>query len=53
MTHEEKAILQVVWEQLNGLVYDIENYNDLQHLGTTIIDCRDRLEKITQQTQTN
>jgi hypothetical protein len=46
-THPEiAATLQVVWEQLNGLVYDIENYNDLQHMGETIIDCRDRLDRI-------
>ena len=46
MTNEEKQTLQTVYEQLNGLVYDIENYNDLEHLGTTIIDCVKRLEKL-------
>ncbi len=46
MTNEEKQTLQTVFEQLNGLVYDIENYNDLEHLGTTIIDCVKRLETI-------
>ncbi len=46
MTNEEKQTLQTVFEQLNGLVYDIENYNDLDHLGETIIDCVKRLEKL-------
>ncbi len=46
MTNEEKQTLQTVFDQLNGLVYDIENYNDLEHLGTTIIDCVKRLEKL-------
>jgi hypothetical protein len=46
MINEEKQTLQIVYEQLNGLVYDIENYNDLEHLGTTIIDCVKRLETI-------
>jgi len=46
MTNEEKQTLQTVFEQLNGLVYDIENFNDLEHLGTTIIDCVRRLETI-------
>ena len=46
MTEEQKATLQVIWETLNGLVYDIENYNDLSDMGEAIIDCRDRLEKL-------
>ncbi len=46
MTNEQKQTLQTVFEQLNGLVYDIENYNDLDHLGETIIDCIKRLEKL-------
>lgn len=46
MTDEQKATLQVIWETLNGLVYDIENYNDLQYMGEAIIHCRDRLEKL-------
>lgn len=46
MKADTDAALQVVWETLNGLVYDIENYNDLQYMGEAIIDCRDRLEKM-------
>lgn len=46
MNAEQKANLQVIWETLNGLIYDIENYNDLSDLGQSLIDCRDRLEQI-------
>lgn len=46
VTAQTDATLQVVWETLNGLVYDIENHNDLQHMGEAIIDCRDCLEKL-------
>lgn len=38
--------LQVIWEQLNGLMYDIENFNDLSDIGCTIEDCIKRLEDI-------
>ncbi len=46
MTDEQRAALQVVWETLNGLIYDIENYEDLSDMGQSLIDCRDRLEQI-------
>jgi len=38
--------LQTVWEQLNGLMYDIENWNDLSDMGETIQDCIERLEAL-------
>ena len=38
--------LQTVWEQLNGLLYDIENQADLEHMGETVEDCIKRLEAL-------
>lgn len=43
MTDEQKANLQVVWEQLNGAVYDLERYEVLDGVNT-IEDCIARLE---------
>lgn len=44
MNEETKAALQVIWEQLNGVMYDIENFNDLSNMGETVQDCINRLE---------
>ena len=45
MTDEQRATLQVVWEQLNGAWDDIDK-GDLDAATTTIEDCINRLEQL-------
>lgn len=44
MNQETLNALQPIFEQLNGLMSDIENWEDLSNLGETIQDCINRLE---------
>ena len=50
MTDEQRAALQVVWEQLNGVLSDIEqmplDYRDKTDLSGTVQDCINRLEQL-------
>ena len=46
MTNEELKELNKVFTKLSDLVEAIENYDDLSHLGETLIDCVDRLKTI-------
>lgn len=45
MTDEQRAALQVVWEQLNGAWDDIDK-GDLDAATTTLEDCIARLEQL-------
>ena len=38
--------LQVIWEQLNGLLHDIESQSSPEDMGQTIEDCIQRLEAL-------
>lgn len=46
MNQETLNALQPVLEQLNGLMYDIENWNDLSDMGEILQDCINRLEAL-------
>lgn len=46
MTNDEKQTLQTVYEQLNGLLFDIENGNNLEYLSDNVTDCINQLAQI-------
>ena len=46
MTNDEKQTLQTVYEQLNGLLFDIENGNATEYLSDTVADCINQLAQI-------
>lgn len=46
MTNDEKQTLQTVYEQLNGLLFDIENCNNLEYLSDNVTDCINLLAQI-------
>lgn len=46
MTNDEKQTLQTVYEQLNGLLFDIENGNGTEYLSDTVTDCINLLAQI-------
>lgn len=45
MNDETKAALQVIWEQLNGALYDITEGASTDAVPT-ILDCINRLEQL-------
>jgi hypothetical protein len=45
MKDDERAALQIIWEQLNGALYDLEQ-GDPADAIPAIEDCIDKLERI-------
>jgi hypothetical protein len=47
MTDEQQAALQVVWEQLNGVMHDLVEVRDKANDSiNTVDDCINRLEQL-------